>query len=234
MFLPGHRPRHRNLAADAQPDSESLQPFYDGRDSRLTTYLDITDYLLDHVRQGLHVCAVFYGHPASSSFLSPAPWRAPPAAKVFRRSMLPGISAEDCLFADLASTPARKGCQTFEATDFLIFHRTFDPRNALVLWQVGVLGEVGYKIFAVTAEARCSGREAAGGLSARSSCLRLRGGALSGLRSADHPHHPLRPRRQHDHSITTLYIPPLSQRKPDLELRHGSVSQPISSSAASR
>jgi hypothetical protein len=33
--------------------------------------------------------------------------------------MLPGISAEDCLFADLGIDPGIYGCQSYEATDFL-------------------------------------------------------------------------------------------------------------------
>ena len=55
--------------------------------------------------------------------------------------MLPGISAQDCLFADLGVDPMDFGCQSFEATDFLASRRIFDPTSALILWQVGVLGE---------------------------------------------------------------------------------------------
>ena len=58
--------------------------------------------------------------------------------------MLPGISAEDCLFADLGVDPGA-GCQSFEATDFLIRKRQFDPRVALVLWQVGVIGDRSFR-----------------------------------------------------------------------------------------
>jgi hypothetical protein len=55
--------------------------------------------------------------------------------------MLPGISAEDCLFADVGIDPGENGCQSFEATDFLACRRRFDPSSELILWQVGVLGE---------------------------------------------------------------------------------------------
>jgi uncharacterized protein YabN with tetrapyrrole methylase and pyrophosphatase domain len=124
--------------------SESLQGFYEGRDSRLSTYLEMTEHIIDHVRRGLSVCAVFYGHPGIFVFPS---HRAVDQARSegFHAVMLPGISAEDCLFADIGIDPARRGCQSFEATDFLLFERDFDPRSNLVLWQVGVLGEVGYK-----------------------------------------------------------------------------------------
>jgi len=59
--------------------------------------------------------------------------------------MLPGISSEDCLFADLGVDPGIYGCQSFEATDFLVNRRQIDPRSSVVLWQIGVLGDSTYK-----------------------------------------------------------------------------------------
>ena len=53
---------------------------------------------------------------------------------------LPGISAEDCLFADLLVNPGDVGCLSFESTDFMLYHRKWDPNSHLVLWQVGVIG----------------------------------------------------------------------------------------------
>ena len=41
--------------------------------------------------------------------------------------MLPGVSALDCLFADLGLDPGEVGCQEHEATDFLLRRRRFDP-----------------------------------------------------------------------------------------------------------
>lgn len=54
--------------------------------------------------------------------------------------MLPGISAEDCLFADLGFDPSAAGCQSFEAVDFLLRRRRFDTTSALILWQIGAIG----------------------------------------------------------------------------------------------
>ena len=56
--------------------------------------------------------------------------------------MLPGISAEDCLYADLGVDPGATGCQSYEATDLLVFKRHIDTSAALILWQVGVIGEL--------------------------------------------------------------------------------------------
>jgi hypothetical protein len=55
--------------------------------------------------------------------------------------MEPGISAEDCLYADLGIDPGTFGCQHFEARQLLFFRRRIDPSAYLVLWQVGVVGD---------------------------------------------------------------------------------------------
>jgi hypothetical protein len=56
--------------------------------------------------------------------------------------VLPGISAEACLFADLLIDPGTCGYQSFEATDFLIRQRQFDPSSHLILWQADVIGRL--------------------------------------------------------------------------------------------
>jgi hypothetical protein len=55
--------------------------------------------------------------------------------------MEPGISAEDCLYADLGIDPGRFGCQHFEASQLLFYERRIDPFGYLVLWQVGLVGD---------------------------------------------------------------------------------------------
>jgi uncharacterized protein YabN with tetrapyrrole methylase and pyrophosphatase domain len=197
--------------------AESLQRFYVGRQSRLTTYLEIIEYILEHVRQGLNVCAVFYGHPGIFVFPS---HRAIARAQDegFDAVMLPGISAEDCLFADIGVDPARKGCQSFEATDFLVFGREFDPHSNLVLWQVGVLGEVGYQN------------------SLDPEKLKILVGRLAQVYSLDHQvivyeaaRYPVcdpmilkttlgELEAAKISSISTLFIPPMDQKKPDLKM----------------
>src|SRR3954451_2549703 len=59
--------------------------------------------------------------------------------------MLPGISAEDCLFADLGVDPGISGCQSYEATDFLANNRRIDPTSSVILWQIGVVGDATFK-----------------------------------------------------------------------------------------
>src|SRR3546814_21038374 len=52
-----------------------------------------------------------------------------------------GVSAEDCLYADLGIDPGEVGCQHYEASQFMFYHRRIDPSAYLVLWQVGVAGD---------------------------------------------------------------------------------------------
>jgi hypothetical protein len=91
------------------------------------------------MRRGLRVCVALYGHPGV--FVLPAHEAIRRArAEGFDAVMLPGISAEDCLIADVGFDPGARGCQSFEATDFLVRHRVFDPTAALLLWQIGGIG----------------------------------------------------------------------------------------------
>jgi hypothetical protein len=55
--------------------------------------------------------------------------------------MEPGISAEDCLYADLGIDPGTAGCQHYEASQFLFYKRRIDACAYLVLWQVGITGD---------------------------------------------------------------------------------------------
>jgi hypothetical protein len=96
------------------------------------------------VRRGRRVCAAFYGHPGV--FVMPAHEAIRRArAEGHEAEMLPGVSAEDCLIADLGFDPGARGCQSFEATDFLIRHRRFDPSSALLLWQIGGIGVADFR-----------------------------------------------------------------------------------------
>jgi hypothetical protein len=114
--------------------------YREGR-NRKETYAEMTARIVDAVRSGLRVCAVFYGHPGvlvKSSHAAITILK----KEGYRARMLPGVSADGCLYADLGFNPGDFGVQTYEATDFLRARRRFDPTSGLILWQVGVLGEV--------------------------------------------------------------------------------------------
>jgi uncharacterized protein YabN with tetrapyrrole methylase and pyrophosphatase domain len=122
------------------PTAETLGRYYADGKPRYKTYQEMTAQITSAVSSGLNVCAAFYGHPGMFVNAAHASIRRL-RRKGFSARMLPGISAEDCLLVDLDIDPGEHGCQSFEATDFLASRRKFDPTSALILWQVGVLGE---------------------------------------------------------------------------------------------
>jgi len=122
-------------------DVRSLQPLYAEGKPRLKTYREMVNAILAEVRAGKKVCAAFYGHPGVFAW---APHRAIALARKegYFAHMEPGISAEDCLYADLGIDPGAFGCQHYEASQLLYFKRRLDPCAYLVLWQAGVLCEL--------------------------------------------------------------------------------------------
>jgi precorrin-6B methylase 1 len=135
------------------PDVRSLQPYYREGKSRMTTYRQMVQAILAPVREGGNVCAVFYGHPGVFAW---APHKAIEIARRagFRAHMEPGISAEDCLYADLGIDPGQFGCAHYEASQLLFYKRRIDPCAYLVLWQVGVTGDQSLARFATGAAYR--------------------------------------------------------------------------------
>jgi precorrin-6B methylase 1 len=123
------------------PEVVSLHSLYGENRTRAETYEAMTEAISTAVRAGQKVCAVFYGHPGVYVYPSHEAIRRV-RAEGYPARMLPGISSEDCLFADLGIDPGQLGCQSYEATDFLLNARRVDPTAALVLWQIGVIGDV--------------------------------------------------------------------------------------------
>jgi uncharacterized protein YabN with tetrapyrrole methylase and pyrophosphatase domain len=133
--------------SEMHPDVRSLQPFYGEGKSRLKTYREMVEAILSEVRAGKRVCAVFYGHPGVFAW---APHKAIEQARAegYDAHMEPGISSEDCLYADLGIDPGARGCQHYEATQFMLYRRVVDPSAWLVLWQIGLAGDRSKKRFA--------------------------------------------------------------------------------------
>lgn len=117
--------------------------------NRADTYQRMSDTILAQVRAGKTVCAAFYGHPgifACIAHMAIAQAR----AEGFAAEMLPGISAEDCLVADLGLDPGTTGLQSMETTQFMIYQRQIDPAALLILWQPALAGELSLKRFDTT------------------------------------------------------------------------------------
>jgi len=125
---------------ELNPKGESLQTFYKEGKYRKEIYDEIVEKILSRLRETNNVCVVFYGHPGVLVY---------PAREAMRHAhlegyevrMLPGLSAEANLLADLGIDPGLTGIQSYEATSFLINRNVFDTSAGLILWQIGSLGE---------------------------------------------------------------------------------------------
>jgi len=136
-------PVAEDVIANLNPNAESLQALYSSTTKRIDTYNQMVERLLSSVREGNKTCGVFYGHPGV--FVYPSHEAITRARQEgFSAIMLPGVSSEDCLFADLGVDPATTGCCSYEATDYLFHQRPSDPASSMVLWQIGILGNDGY------------------------------------------------------------------------------------------
>ena len=129
---------------DRRPDAYDLYVLYEDGKDRYTTYVQMSEAILHLVREGRRVVAIFYGHPGIF-VLSTHRAIAIARKEGHRAVMRPAVSALDMLCADLGVDPSQPGMQTFEATDMLIRRRRIDVGLHLVLWQVGLIGELGYR-----------------------------------------------------------------------------------------
>lgn len=133
-------PLAEHIVKSMNQTAESLYHFYEEGKPRSQTYEQMVQRMLECVREGMKTVIALYGHPGVFAW---------PAHEAIRRAraegfdarMLPAISAEDCLFADLGLDPATMGCQSYEATDFMLHSRAIDPSSTVILWQIGVLGD---------------------------------------------------------------------------------------------
>jgi uncharacterized protein (UPF0218 family) len=122
------------------PAAQPLGHLYQAGKSRIEIYETIIARILGELETHGDVCVAVYGHPGVLTY--PA-WESIRRARAMgkRARMLPAISTEDSLFADLGIDIGRAGLQSYEATHFLYYHYNFDPCAGLLLWQVSVLGE---------------------------------------------------------------------------------------------
>lgn len=118
----------------------SLQPYYQEGKSRKISYREMISAMLHEVKDGKKVVGAFYGHPGVFALVPHTAIRLAKSAGYYAH-MEPGISAEDCLFADLAIDPGTYGCQHYEASQFMFYQRQIDPSAYLILWQIGLAGE---------------------------------------------------------------------------------------------
>jgi hypothetical protein len=142
LFYVATTPASATWLTKLNPHAISLHEFYAAGKKRALTYAEMTERILQDVRAGFRVVAAFYGHPGVCVDPSHDAIRIA-REEGFGARMLPGISAEACLYADLGFDPLTSGCQSYEATAFVLREPAISTSAFLLLWQVGVIGEDG-------------------------------------------------------------------------------------------
>ena len=100
--------------------------------NRLETSDEIVERTLDHMRAGLAVCLAFHERSALSTEVSRQAIEQS-RADGFAAAVVPGVSALDCLFADLGLDLSSGGCRIYGAEAFVERGRP-DLSSALVLY----------------------------------------------------------------------------------------------------
>lgn len=121
-------------------NTHSLADLYEQGKSREQTYKEMMQCIVQKVEAGYKVCAAFYGHPGI--FVDPSHNAINHLKELgYKVLMEPGISAEDCLVADLGIDIAAHGCQSYEATQFLLRKYSINPFMTQIIWQAYAVGE---------------------------------------------------------------------------------------------
>ena len=109
---------------------------YKETDHRLNAYHHMAARVLDAALDHPPVTFAMHGHPIVGAY---APVLIVDMAKVLELEVriLPGISAMDSLFAELAVDPCVAGMQMYEATDLLLRRRPLQPDVPALIWQIG-------------------------------------------------------------------------------------------------
>jgi hypothetical protein len=144
LYVVGDPIAEEVMRQQAPNGAESMAGYYKVGEPRINAYNAMIERILTSVRAGNLTVGAFYGHPGVFAYPSHESIRRA-RAEGYSATMLPGISAEDCLFADLGVDPAVSGCQSYEATDFLLNAPMIDVSAQLILWQIGTLGDWTYQ-----------------------------------------------------------------------------------------
>jgi len=134
------------MAAEIQrlnANVHDLYRYYDDDKRRTITYIQMAERILQQVRLGKYVVALFYGHP---SYLVSPGRRALEIAGTegYDTLLLPAVSSTDNLYADLRIDPGLEGIQIHEATDLLLRDRKLLTDGHVLLLQVGAVGDIGF------------------------------------------------------------------------------------------
>jgi hypothetical protein len=204
------------------PTAESLVQYYAEGKSRMRTYEEMVERILSHVHRGEHVCVAFYGHPAVGVEPTQMVLRRA-RAEGFSARVLPGVSSDACLYADLGIDPMDHGIQAYEASRFVAREPQIDTGTGLILWQAGFVGESSMNF---------SGRSHGPGVRHLVSVLRRYYPASHPVAAYEASPYPIAPpwiawtklRSLADairSTATTVFIPPIGRSRPPAVSRKG-------------
>ena len=109
---------------------------YEENGHRLNAYYGMAARVLDAAMDHPPVTFAMHGHPIVGAY---APFLIRDMARLLDLEVLvlPGVSAMDCLFAELMVDPCASGMQMYEATDLLLRRRPLQPDVPALIWQIG-------------------------------------------------------------------------------------------------
>jgi len=109
---------------------------YEENGPRLNAYHRMAARVVNAAMDHAPVAFAMHGHPIVGVY---APFLIRDMARLLNLEVqvLPGISAMDCLFAELMVDPCVAGMQMYEATDLLLRRRTLHADVPALIWQIG-------------------------------------------------------------------------------------------------
>ncbi|HHT9922950.1 TPA: SAM-dependent methyltransferase [Legionella pneumophila] len=120
--------------------SFSLDDIYYSCIDRMESYEKIVGFINDNLDKYDDLVLLIYGHPIVFSTIS-AKLINQYSENELQLSVLPGISALDCLFADLGIDPGEVGFQSYDSTIFINNDIEYSAKVPLVLWQIAAVNE---------------------------------------------------------------------------------------------
>ncbi len=119
------------------PRATSLfETSYEEAGARLNAYGHMAARVIDAALDHAPVTFAMHGHPIVGVY-APFLIRDMAGLLSLKVQVLPGISAMDCLFAELMVDPCIGGMQMYEASDLLLRRRPLQPDVPALIWQVG-------------------------------------------------------------------------------------------------
>jgi uncharacterized protein YabN with tetrapyrrole methylase and pyrophosphatase domain len=127
----------------ATGEVESLDKIYFSYQDRADAYKAISSEIIQAVDIYQNTCFVIYGHPCFYAKSGLDAIKKIELKKGVRVIVAPGISSEDCLYADLRIDPAVNGCMKLDATAILFRGKKILPDLDVIIFQIGMLGNKG-------------------------------------------------------------------------------------------